>query len=158
MHEFLLQITMHYQIIGRKTEEEIKINSRIIEDFVIAFMASDVKRIGTLLHTSGKFFGRYNKNKTIGYFHRVFFEKDGIQFKPYFQINTGISLDPLPGAEVIEIRCSDEDIRQPFGKKAADFAAERVFHFCFTFLGGRIFSIEQPKSMQKDRKKLIQSN
>lgn len=149
---------MKHPIIGRKTAEEIKHNSRLIEDFIVAFMASDVSRIGELLHPSGEFFGRFNKNKALAYFHRIFFDKDGIQFKPYFHINVGISLHPLPGAEVIEIRCAEDDVKNNFGDKEDALIGERVFYFCFSFIGRKIFSIEHPKNMQKQREYLVRNN
>jgi hypothetical protein len=71
------------------------------------------------------FFGKMNCDKACGYFHNIFFGKNGISEKFHMEINTGISLDNYPGEFVMELRCSCYDpftdnissVKKRFGEK-----------------------------------------
>lgn len=134
--------------ITQTTKEEQEANSRILKYFVFAFTAYDVKAIEEMLHPDGVFFGKYSKAKAAGKFYSFFFGSAGIHELHNMSINTGLSMFPLPGSEVVEIRCSNNDpysgpfSRKKFGEKEDSRIGEKVFRFCFEFKDELISRIE----------------
>ena len=101
----------------------------------------------------------------MGVFHSYFFGEDGISDLFGMSFNYGISLFPLPGAEVVEIRCNNEDpfsgnVSEPkkFGDPADPTLEERVFRFCFEFRDDLIYKIYIPKCVVPGKKRFALEN
>jgi hypothetical protein len=128
--------------------EEQEANSRTLKFFTYAFTAYDVKSIEELLHPKGVFFGKYSRTRAAGIFYTFFFGADGIHELHSMSINRGWSVYPLPGSEVIEIRCSNCDpfsgnsSRKKLGEPEDKQLGEKVFRFCFEFRDEQIYRIE----------------
>ena len=150
--------------ITRTTNEEQKENYRILKYFVFAFTSYDVKAIEEMLHPKGVFFGKYSKAKAAGKFYSIFFGTNGIHEMHDLHINTGLSVFPLPGSEVVEIRCSNfspftgEPISKKFGEPEEKKLGEKVFRFCFEFKDELITRIEFSKSFIEHRTELFKNN
>lgn len=150
--------------ITRTTNEEQKENSRILKYFVFAFTSYDVKAIEEMLHPKGVFFGKYSKAKAAGKFYSIFFGTNGIHEMYNLHINTGLSVFPLSGSEVVEFRCSNfspftgEPISKKFGEPEEKKLGEKVFRFCFEFKDELISRIEFSKSFIEHRTELFKNN
>lgn len=121
--------------------------SRLTNYFVHAFNGSNVDAIKDMLHDDGLFLGKYSKSRMLGEFYNMFFGKDHIKYIfHHSRVNRGISLDKLPGAEVVEIRTSNDEFSKPkLGEPADPKKEERVFRFCFRFKDDLIYDIQVPK-------------
>lgn len=138
--------TMNGISITKTTAAEQIQNSRLMTYFVHAFVANNVDALKGMLHDDGLFMGKYSKAKMAGVFYNIFFGTDkGIQMLFNVNINHGVALNKIPGAEVVEIRCSDEDVPPAkFGEPANTKKGERVFRFCFRFKEGKIIDLQCP--------------
>ncbi len=138
--------TMNGMSITKTTAAEQIQNSRLMTYFVHAFVANNVDALKGMLHDEGLFMGKYSKAKMAGVFYNIFFGTDkGIQMLFNVNINHGVALNKIPGAEVVEIRCSDEDVPPTkFGEPAYTKKGERVFRFCFRFKEGKIIDLQCP--------------
>jgi hypothetical protein len=140
---------MNHAQISKATSDEQLSNSRFLRYFEFAFSANDVNTIREKLHKDGVYFGRYSSDKAAGVFYKLFFGENGIHELYNVVVNRGIALDGIPGAEVLEFRCSDSDPRsqvgnKKFGEPADASINERVFRFCFEFRDDKIFRIVVP--------------
>ena len=150
--------------ITRTTNEEQKENSRILKYFVYAFTSYNVKAIEEMLHPKGVFFGKYTKSKAAGKFYSIFFGTNGIHEMHDLHINKGLSVFPLPGSEVVEIRCSNQDpfsgsmLHKKFGDKEDAIINEKVFRFCFEFKDELITRIEFSKSFIEHKTEIFTNN
>jgi hypothetical protein len=136
--------------ITKATQDEQLSNTRFLRYFEYAFTANDVGTIREKLHEDGQFFGKYTKEKAAGVFYKLFFGENGIHELFNVQLNRGVALDGIPGAEVVEFRFSDAEPNSPitrkkFGEPADHSINERVFRFCFEFKDDLIYRIVIPK-------------
>lgn len=144
--------------------QEQEANSRVLKYFTFAFSAYDMKAIEEFLHPEGIFFGKYSRTKALGYFYSLFFGEGGIQEIHCISVNHGWSVHPLPGSEVLEIRCSNfsphtgEPIRRKFGEPEVKTAGEKVFRFCFEFKEEKIYRIEFSKRFVEQDDKNFKNN
>lgn len=147
-HTFNTETMNEVQISKTTLDEQIS-NTHFLRYFEFAFSANDVATIREKLHPDGVFFGKYSKEKAAGVFYKLFFGEDGIHELFNVMVNRGIALDGIPGAEVVEFRCSDAEphsaaCKKKFGTPADPSINERVFRFCFEFRDDKIFRIVVP--------------
>jgi len=88
-------------LIQKFSEEEMGLNSDLLNDFSHAFSSYDINAILDLLHDHGRFFKGLNKGKAAGVFHKMIHGPKGVKSRNSFKYNRGISLDISPGR-----RCS----------------------------------------------------
>lgn len=150
-HQQLKYLRMNNVNPSFTTKKERHLNSRKLNYFTYAFNSHDVNAICEMLHPKGMFFGKYTKERVAGVFYSFFFGKEGVQELHSVHINKGWSLSPIPGSEVLEIRCSDGDpfleseVTKKFGEPQDDAIGEKVFRFCFAFKDDLISRIEYSK-------------
>ena len=153
-------------MILRVSELEQLLNTRLLTKFQYVFSANDCSSLIEILHPNGIFFGKMNCDKACGYFHNIFFGKNGISEKFHTEINTGISLDHYPGEFVMELRCSCYDpftdsitsVKKTFGEKPDPLINESVYRFAFSFKDEKIFTIRIPGKCISDPKPFIENN
>ncbi len=150
----------------RKTVTEQKENSKLMEEFSHAFVASNLNAINELLHEDGVFFGNITKAKALGYFQQLFFGDEGIANCQHVYFNKGISLDLFCGAEVLEFRCQKKlQFRKnglpyfaAFGEMQDIFSDECVFRFAFEYTDGQISAIRIPKKYIEKADRFVLEN
>jgi len=122
-------------------------NSNLTNYFLHAFNGCNVDAIKDMLHEDGVFLGKYSKEKMAAVFYNIFFGKDHLDYIfHHSRINKGIAIDKIPGAEVIEIRMSNnERSTSKLGEPVDPKIEERVYRFCFRFQDEKIIEIEIPK-------------
>ena len=143
---------MKNSTIVKVSEDEKLQNTNLLRVFSNAFAANDIVNIQNMLHDQGVYFGKMNKMKAIGYFHKLFFAENGIHGKFKIDINRGFALGHFSGKEVLEFRWSDFDlfinppneITEPFGTKENKNINEKIIRFVFSFKDGKIFTISIP--------------
>ena len=153
-------ITNKQMTINKTSEDQKIIHSRLIKSFALGFTTNSIEFLDTKLHDDGLFLNKYSKRRFLAYLYELFYDKKvGINELEVSYLNFGIALNKIPGAEVLEIRCTKKRyLRSKFGEMEDPFIGERVFRFCFQFKDDLIFAIEQPTRYTKYADKMMVAN
>jgi hypothetical protein len=147
-----------------KTPEQERIaNSRMIDDFELAFILGDIYRIKYMMHNQGLFFGKQTKASAVGRILKILNSDKAPSEQNNYHINRGFTSN---GAEVLEIRASqfmkfnenDEPVILSFGEPADQSINEVVYRFAFGFKDGKMISIQHPKRFHAKIDKFIEGN
>jgi hypothetical protein len=144
----------------KSTLKEQRQNSRLTSYFLHAFNGCNSDAIKEMLHDEGVFLGKYSKERMAGIFYTIFFGKEYTDYNfHHSRINKGIALDKIPGAEVIEIRMSEnERSNSKLGDPANPEYKERVYRFCFRFQDDLIIDIQIPTLFMENNEILAELN
>ena len=161
---------MRKNLIQKFSEEEMGMNSDLLNDFSHAFSSYDINAILDLLHDQGRFFNGMNKGKAAGVFHNMIHGPQGIKSRNSFKYNRGISLDIFPGQEVLEIRCYnqrfDDDscfdfegyLGPKFGDPIVHSKNEIIYRFVFRYFEYKIFDLKMAQKAVSNSQKIISNN
>jgi hypothetical protein len=128
--------------INKCTEKEKESHNNLLKSFSLVFGSKDPYNIGLLLHDNGLFFGGMNKIRVESYFFNFFFNKNLLSDYYNLDIEKAISMDHLPGEEVLIFRFYPLDTdRQKLLKLPIE---EKVMTFAFTFKDELIYTIRKP--------------
>ena len=142
--------------IQKFTEEEKQSHDNLLKSFLLVFGAKDAYNIGLLLHEDGVFFESMNKTRVESYFFNLFFNKKEIVDHYNLDIDKAISMDHLPGEEVLIFRFYPiDDERNKLLKLPIE---EKVFAFAFNFKDELIYRIRKPRKYIKNLKEYERMN
>jgi len=157
-------------LIQKFSEEEMGMNSDLLNDFSHTFSSSDINAILDLLHDQGRFFNGMNKGKAAGVFYKMIHGPKGVKSRNSFKYNRGISLDIFPGQEVLEIRCYNESFdddscfdfegfRGPkFGDPIVHSKNEIIYRFVFRYFEYKIFDLKMAQKAVENSQIIISKN
>jgi hypothetical protein len=142
-------------------------NTRLIENFILAFTAYDLKYIGSILASDGIFFG-YNKAKGMSILFALLRGEKSLSSYPMVNVNRGVSLGKYPGAEVVEFRFSENyydilpaeqwDEIPPLGSPPVKNYKEVVIRFVFVFKNDKISRLDLAKHFSDRQEDFEQMN
>ncbi len=145
---------MNAREIIKYSETEMQTNANLLKSFSMVFSFCDAYNFGTILHDKGIFFEKMNKNKAEAYFFNLFMGSNSIGQYWDVEVNSAISIDHVPGQEVLEF------CLYPFCEEEGESnrVASKVFTFAFSFKDGLIYSIRKPNRIIRNKKYSEQMN
>jgi hypothetical protein len=158
------------KLVQKFSDDEMGVNSELLNNFCQAISTSNMYGIMYLLHDHGRFFNGLSKEKTVSVLHKLVHGPKGMKSRNTLKFNRGISLDIYPGHEVLEIRCynqqADEDsdgdaerfMGPDFGEPILSSKDEIIYRFVFRFYEQKIFDIKMIHNAVVNPQRIVFNN
>ena len=149
------------------SQEEIKKNEDVLQDFQFSFLTKNLKRIGYLLAPKGNFFGKASTTYGKSKIHELLHQNPEVERDFIHMSNQGYSNDHLPGELVLEFRfpkITPENVldypeeHTLFGLPPIDGFHEEVIRLALKIKKGKITSLRIPKKVTKSLQRYIDEN
>lgn len=149
------------------SQEEIKKNEDVLQDFQFAFLTRNLKRIDFLLSPKGTFFGKQSVSYGKGKLYALLHANNQPDKDFAHATGHGFSNDHIPGEPALEFRyptlTPDNIMDYPeehtlFGLPPIDGFHEEVIRLALRIQKGKITSLRIPKKVTHSLQRYIDQN